>query len=1039
MFRSSCPRVSIPLAVLAVVAALAVTAAPAAASSADHAAPAGAARSLQLRFTFTQLAPESRAKVTFSSGARAIRGNATARISSSGTIRSFVSKARGFEISASEDGTLAAYVDEEVIPADGASTIEGSATVPAGASLTVQAGSARAIPVSGRFTIRVATPGGVRPKAKRNRRQNRRTVRLELGRAVSLRTLRVVPRRRVSRRLRTAAARGWRLAAKPPRSKRKLRRLGRRATTFRPDRRGRYVLVRGRGRGARRLVLHATPAPELVCVNTRAWAGDDPSSAHIRVGGTDYPRSGPGLQVVVLSRANLGEIPGVTANQTFAQDAAGYARYANFLQTLSNTQLVFVSGTVSDSARPSVWGPLARLGAADLPLPFPSTAVPFSFIGIPGLQKGQGWQAVDGNATRPVRSPCDGSLTAEPTNNLAGWLTLDSTGKSYTYVAGDDVEVDTAAPTAAGSHAIQVGNQTYTIPLGSHANGWHALVLERASLCPAQAAPAACSPPDPLLNFGVSQDGGGFDALATALKPFVGNPDTLLILAPFVGSNGRIANADPPATLVGALRDFGSSILAPGRAFETADSRYSLIGGGDRFSLPAGSAPPESAESFTGFGDSGRIAGYLTRDNQNRYGPGRTAAAGDAVQGLRAIAYAPPTPWPATTSSPGFAFLSAKIGYAVTATNPLGIRGAYDEPVVWSDVLSDLAQWKKWSDLTPAQQQTAGSDAGAYAAVYKELHDEIEETANVHEWITKLQAVYLGSAAYNLKPLVDQVVNQIKATYPPPEEQSELGVDLTKLFFSVASVLPEIGEVIDVAGEALDVGLDIARDANGKPQDVRGQTFDKGQDMVDAALNFISSSSTSLNHLAAIVTEDPRKLEIVGTKTGPIGDVETTSDAEHPWIISDGDELNSLQGAVTNGLTRWLMPDVVGAGFKVWQVQIPSDGGDILNGGDATPVTYKCGNDDTLFPDITHPFGLVPDPDGWMKLWNGTYWSSLVLAGIRYSSTDLELNHHHAPPPSQALLNTLFGTGPNQLAFSRAWFFEQGFAETIGGQYFVDC
>jgi hypothetical protein len=352
-----------------------------------------------------------------------------------------------------------------------------------------------------------------------------RTVRLKIGRAVSLVTLQAVPARRASRPATSVTTPGWRLKAKPPRSKRT---LDQKAATFHPDLPGRYVLVRGNGRGARnRLILHATPAEELVCLNTRAWDRSDPSSAHIRVGSTDYKRSGPGLQVVVLSRTHLGEITGVTANQTFAQDAAGYPQFAAFLAKLGNSALVFVSGTVSRAEIPTVWGPLARLGAADLPSPFPDTPVAFSFIGIPGLDRGEGWQAVDGNATRPVQTRCDSGLTGEPTNNLSGWLTLDSTGLSYTYVAGDDVAVDTNAAAAPGSHAIAVGNQTYTIQVGEHANGWHALVLERASLCPTQAAAAACTPPAPLLHAGYAQDGGGLDALTAALTPLAGNPDAL--------------------------------------------------------------------------------------------------------------------------------------------------------------------------------------------------------------------------------------------------------------------------------------------------------------------------------------------------------------------------------------------------------------------------------------------------------------------------------------------------------------------------------
>ena len=81
----------------------------------------------------------------------------------------------------------------------------------------------------------------------------------------------------------------------------------------------------------------------------------------------------------------------------------------------------------------------------------------------------------------------------------------------------------------------------------------------------------------------------------------------------------------------------------------------------------------------------------------------------------------------------------------------------------------------------------------------------------------------------------------------------------------------------------------------------------------------------------------------------------------------------------------------------------------------------------------------MPNPDGWIKLDNGTETFSLVLAGTRYSRVDLESGGHHAPPPSQELLDTLFHVGAGDLGFNKAWLFEQGFGETIGSQYFVDC
>jgi hypothetical protein len=881
------------------------------------------------------------------------------------------------------------------------------------------------------------------------------TVRIRLGQTLSMATLTVLDPATVGTPPSAGKQDDWSLVTSPADTGLTAPPPG--AATFTPDVPGTYVFQSkpGKGGGAdaaqRTLNVQAEPVERLVCVNTRVWpSGSDPGSAPEMTVGSHQPFTGGSnmLQVVVLERATTG-LPSpdskIPASKTFPETDQGYADYKTFLtQTpLTNAYLVLVSGSVSSASMQSVWGPLARLGAADLPSPFPSTPVPFSFIGIPGLGKGDGWQAVDGSATTPVRSACDPDVTGEPTNNLSGWLTLDSTGSNYTYVAGDDVSVDTAPAAAPGHHAIQVGNQTYTIPLG-HDHGWHVLLLERESLCPEWAAADACTPPAALLNAGYGQDGSGFTDMDNALAPYVADPDALLILAPFAADNSWMQNANPSPVLVDHLRDFGGSILAPGRAFEDASSRYALIGGGDRSGLPVGSAAPEIVESFTGFGADGHITGYLTRDHQNRFGASDTGLGGEAPQGLHALAYAPPTPWPADTGSKAFSFLSGKIGYPVSPTSaPLGVRGAYSELVSWPDVLADLLQFKDWSALSPAEQQAAGSDEAQYDAVYKELHDEIEETSNLHAFVTNLQAVYTGSTVYDLGPVKTRVVDEIDKTLTPPKAKSTLWLELTHAFLGIASAIPEIGEVFDVAGEVLDAGLAVARDANGEPQDVRGQVFDSAQQMQDEALAFLGASSEALNHLGAIVASDPVKLAVVGKKAGPVGDV-NSSDDEHPWAIS-GDQLNALQTSVTQGLTRWLMPSVVNAGFKVWQVRIPGSetniDGSHLNEADATPFTYRCKSVNNIAPDeITHPFGDVPNPDGWIKLDNGTQTYSLALGGTRYSADDLEEHSHHAPPPSQELLDTLYGAAPTGLALNKAWLFEQGLGETIGtDKFMVDC
>lgn len=856
----------------------------------------------------------------------------------------------------------------------------------------------------------------------------------------------------------TSSPGAWRLVTKPPNSHAV---LGAAPDSFKPDVPGEYVLQLGDGTSsADHLVLSAAPSEQLVCVNTRAWTGDDPSTAHIRIGTTDYPRSGPGLQVVVLARSNLGEIQGVQPNQTFAPTADGYAHYATFLSQLTSDDLVFINGTVNSNDMPSVWGPLARLGAADLPEPFPSQDIPFSFIGIPGLVKGQGWQAVDGNQTQAVKSRCntepdsspysgpDAGLSYDPTNNLAGWLTTDShlspdpkatSVDHYTYLPRDDVAVDTNAKAASGEHAILVGNQTYTIQIGDHSNGWHALVLERDSLCSEDAPKDTCQQAAPLFDQGFSQDNGGFAAMATALQRYVGNPDYLLIVAPYTGANGWLSNTNPPESLIGELRTFGASPMAPGRAFADAKAAYALIGGGDRNGLPAGSAPESAAESFTGFGDTGHLTGYLTRDNQNRFGPGQVSSANVPVQGLSAIAYGPTTDWPSITGddaySKAYRFLSARVGYAVTDENPLGIRGDYTVDHSWSNANTAVSNWS-WAEVVKNRYaQEAGGDEATYNQVRQQLYAETQEANNLRDWVDAMRIVLLGDDN-KITPLFDKVTTELKDSFPPPNNKSELTVELLQGFLGLAKNLPEIGEVAAVAGELLDVGLKLGRAVSGEPEDIRGKIFDTGQQMQDAALSFLHDSGTTLNHLWTVIASDPHKLAVLGHKTGGVADLPGTLAAKPgPWELT-GDQENEMQDVLTSGLERWLLPNLVGTAFKIWQIA-PARAG-------STQHTYEChkyGIDALNW----HPFGRLPD-DAWMQVSNGTHLFNLALAGTQTSRNDMEYNKAWASPsPTQALLDTLFNplTG---LGLNRAWFFEQGFDQTQGVTesngdrvYYVNC
>lgn len=882
-----------------------------------------------------------------------------------------------------------------------------------------------------------------------------------VGQTVSMATLRLANPDTVAA---SPAASGWQVVTKPPTSRAVVANGG-----FEPDVPGEYVLVRGDGAGSNRLQVDAGPAQPLVCVNTRAWtASGGETTAHVRVGATDYPRSGPGLQVVTLDRNTTAPFTATPwtgwsdsqTNQTFAEDPEGLQQYAAYLKSVKSTALVFINGTVNDADRSSVWGPLASLGAADLPTPFPADNVAFSFIGIPGLAAGEGWQAVDGQNTVTVPSPCAPSLVGDPTNDLSGWLTLDSTGKAYTYVSGQYAPVDTdAAPDTTTEHAIKVGDQTYTIPIANDESGWQALVVDRDSLCPATppdwpAAANGCSQPAALLNKGYGQS--GLATLYDDLAPFTRDPDALLILAPFGDGKGLRPGVNPPQALVGRLRDFGASPLAPGRAFETPQSRYALIGGGDHpggLDTPVYPAQdlqynpgpiPDNAgpvtESFTGFGGTGHLTGYLSRDNLNRFGPTQTSPTSQAVQDLSLIAFAPPastTVWSQETGTKEYVFLSAHLGYSLEQY-PGGIRSHYGDPTLnLNKEESFLDADLMWNGLSDEQKQQAGGDEANYNRVRSEIHNELEEAINANQWLGLMEAIILSSAAQQVpNTLVDTVKNEIADSYPnPPPGKTSLGIPLLQMFLGSAAKIPEGGEVFHVLGDVLDIALEVSRDPDGlTPEDIRSRVFDSADQMRDTALNFLNQAHNTLDSLYAIIVADPNKLAVVGENVAPVNPIGGGTDPNpHPWAI--GANLNSVQNDLSEYLAAWLLPSMVDAGFKIYDVKIPSSDG--YNGGDRTPPTLQCLDAHGIGGGTDHPFGTGHGfpANSWLKLDNGTATFYLQLAGIINDAGDAIEHGDWPPAPTQKLLDTLFGTVPGDFGLDQAWFYEQGFAKTQYVQY----
>jgi hypothetical protein len=119
---------------------------------------------VQLRFQLEQMPASALAQVVFASGLQAIgTQTAAARGTSTGTIRVFVAHQGGFAITSAESGPLDATIDEQAEAAKDASAISGQASVPVGATLTVQVNDGAQVQIAGAFSIPLATVGKPKP------------------------------------------------------------------------------------------------------------------------------------------------------------------------------------------------------------------------------------------------------------------------------------------------------------------------------------------------------------------------------------------------------------------------------------------------------------------------------------------------------------------------------------------------------------------------------------------------------------------------------------------------------------------------------------------------------------------------------------------------------------------------------------------------------------------------------------------------------------------------------------------------------------
>jgi hypothetical protein len=924
-----------------------------------------------------------------------------------------------------------------------------TAVAPAGSS----AAGSSAIPIGQRESTLDVTEDRARDRDSEDHRrpQDKKsiTLRIRLGQTVSMTTTPeplesgdgTAPKVRPS----SGQAASWSLVASPANAE-VTHQPG--APSFIPDVHGTYIFEgkpgRGHGVGARRhtLTVQVEPVERLLCVNTRVRpAGQPTTPLGMNVGEAVFFRASTdldALQVVVLDRATAG-LPhdGTPENSTFLPTDTDFAAYAKFLASLDNSHLVLVSGVVTPLNKEQVWAPLERLGAVDIALQGAGSSA-FSFVGIPGISKGSAWQTVANHSPGvPIRTSCDAEMAGQPAINLSGWLTVDTTGTAYTYLSPDFVDFDTEASAPRGVHAIEVGNQTYTVPTGQF-SGFHALVLDRRAICRKATPMSECDPGPPLLNQGYGPDNNGLEALNAALAPWTNNPDVLLFLTPFAGTDGAMPGAVPGIDLITTLRAFGASPLAPGRSLGDG-VKYALVGGGMNNGLPDGSAKPIVAESLTGLAHgTGHIAGTLVRDHQNRFGPREASLTGTQLDTLGDVAYGPTSPWPEAGDpdlEAAFAYLSGRLGFPVGTQHPHGVRDQY---LAWNTESSVPDPNTRLQQTWCTTDRPATIGATACATVLHELHNEFLEVKFVDHFLELLKTAYFEvEAGQETETIIKKVESDIRSTLVPPPAETSPWMTLLSFVLSLGGAFPEAGEIFGLVGANVDLAESLSTDSGGSSADPMQAVYDTGDELLAATDAAFANAVASIDAYQPLIVSDYAKLTLVGHRAATDKFNDGTDLPDPPWVITN-DDLAAARTGLEVALKQWLYPPLVDAGFPVWRIVIPSANG--FNGADRTPVTYRCWGGGPFGTETTHPFGNEP-ADGWIKLSNGHDDYYLALGGTRFTPEDLEEGGHHAPVPAAALLAEMFGRLPEHVGLDRTWYFEHTFKRILdaGGALVIEC
>ena len=664
-----------------------------------------------------------------------------------------------------------------------------------------------------------------------------------------------------------------------------------------------------------------------------------PNTSCIELDSQDYCPSDTTVQgvfVLALDRTTLDVLDQKIIGTVSGQDAL-----TNYLNAATGGQILILTtegGGVAGVGAP-LYKALSRLGAS-VDFQGISSLLDFTFVGIPGLQGGQGWEI------------------GGPTSDLKGQFVLDSQN-NFTFAQFDYVKYelipskDLSVPTA-----ITIGTAPLYKPNPSNpkscTGAFFLVAADRATLAPVVTDTFWTNCPSE------TDDASEQARLTAKLASF--DDGSIVFLASW-GSPQKAKYQATFAQLSQQIQNMGGTYEALLNVNWNNQGAYSFVG-----AVGHGAVTPTAAEASTFRTPKlvhGILRGILGRGNQGAYYRCiSTSLTQSADLDFLTFVAQPTQAWPVPTT-PGQQAAFNWIGQQLcgSCTN---LRHAYtDTNIAITDWLSQL------NSMTYPQGQSFSSDD--FSTVHSQLSNEFRHVANIQRFQSNITSLWTEQQT-NFGLIVPAVTAKVKAALQPPPPsparrfldytiETAIGLAETTLSDKIVDVVKEEVKLAipsSIVQAVLSGGATLAKDAAGNSAEATPSIDDTVANLESRTAYRFTQQLSSLGTMFDLILTDWGRMSGIGTKLANPDNVQWNWNGS----VTSGQLLNEMTFTMEVGLYRSLMGTVYHVNHWDSVLNYKDRPDDFDDGNDTIPNHPYTG-----WPQNAYIQSLSPPPAAWYVIW----------------------------------------------------------------------